>query len=151
MPLEGFDDANVDDMEPDFRRRAGPGAPMIQIDYAAVERAASIGCTKDEISAVLGISRAALYNHMNRDPEVKAAIDRGSDKGKATLRRMQWRGAESGNPTMLIWLGKQLLDQRDKSELTGADGNAIVTEVVYRWAPPNQIEGGTKRTGGDAE
>jgi hypothetical protein len=33
---------------------------------------------------------------------------------KASLRRIQWKLAEAGNATMCVWLGKQLLGQRDK-------------------------------------
>jgi hypothetical protein len=35
----------------------------------------------------------------------------------------------TGNPTMLIWLGKQYLDQKDKNELTGKDGGPLT--VVF--------------------
>ncbi len=34
-----------------------------------------------------------------------------------SLRRKQWRAAEEGNTTMLVWLGKQYLGQKDKSEM----------------------------------
>jgi hypothetical protein len=44
-------------------------------------------------------------------------IKRFSLNGKTSLRRYQWKLAESGNATMLIWLGKQYLDQADKQEL----------------------------------
>jgi hypothetical protein len=37
------------------------------------------------------------------------------------LRRLQWKGAEAGNPTMLIWLGKQMLGQRDSHGLQQLD------------------------------
>jgi hypothetical protein len=30
---------------------------------------------------------------------------------------MQWQNAEKGNSTMLVWLGKQYLNQKDKSEV----------------------------------
>jgi hypothetical protein len=30
---------------------------------------------------------------------------------------MQWQAAEKGNSTMLVWLGKQYLNQKDKSEV----------------------------------
>jgi hypothetical protein len=40
--------------------------------------------------------------------------------GRMSLRRKQWKAAEDGNTTMLVWLGKQYLGQSDKSEVTGA-------------------------------
>jgi hypothetical protein len=33
-----------------------------------------------------------------------------------SLRRMQWEKAQTGNTTMLIWLGKQMLGQKDRLE-----------------------------------
>ena len=30
---------------------------------------------------------------------------------------MQWKAADKGNVTMLIWLGKQILGQAEKSEV----------------------------------
>ena len=41
------------------------------------------------------------------------AIDRGRRRGRRSLRTAQWAAAESGNVTMLIWLGKQMLGQRN--------------------------------------
>ena len=35
---------------------------------------------------------------------------------RGQLRQWQWKCAEKGNPTMLIWLGKQYLGQSDKIE-----------------------------------
>ena len=35
------------------------------------------------------------------------------DLGKTSLRRNQWKQAEKGNTTMLIWLGKQILKQSE--------------------------------------
>ena len=38
--------------------------------------------------------------------------------GKISLRRAQFEKAIGGNVAMMIWLGKQHLDQRDKIEQT---------------------------------
>ena len=48
-----------------------------------------------------------------------------------SVRRMQYRSAEEGNATMLIWLGKQYLDQKDKQEVDnkGAVPVTIVDDV----------------------
>jgi len=39
---------------------------------------------------------------------------------------MQVKAAEGGNASMLIWLGKQLLSQKDKNEVTGKDGAPLI-------------------------
>lgn len=36
---------------------------------------------------------------------------------KKSLRRWQLEAAEKGNPTMLIWLGKQVLKQSDQQQV----------------------------------
>ena len=125
MPLENDAIGDVFDDLPGPQKHAG-GRPQLDIDIAAVERAATIGCTRQEIAAVIGVSRATLYNHMATDPLIAEAIERGADKGKATLRRLQWKGAHDGNPTMLIWLGKQLLGQRDQHQIDGQMNIGVV-------------------------
>ena len=60
------------------------------------------------------------------------AWDRGKDEGKASLRRLQYDSAKKGNVTAQIWLGKQWLNQKDKSEteLSGKDGEPIqITKI----------------------
>ena len=52
---------------------------------------------------------------------------------KLELKLMQWRTAKSGNAAMLIWLGKQELDQVDKQTVT-SDGKIHVT-VSYDDSP----------------
>jgi hypothetical protein len=93
------------------------GRPPTPINLDVVRRAAGIGCTVDEIAAVLGVPRRTLYDRMDQDPEIQRALDEGRDYGRATLRRLQWKLANEGNPTTQIWLGKQLLGQRDKHEV----------------------------------
>ena len=55
-----------------------------------------------------------------------------SASGIISLRRKQFEVANGGSVPMLIWLGKQYLNQKDKSEVSGEAGNAI--EVVVRYA-----------------
>jgi hypothetical protein len=44
------------------------------------------------------------------------SLSRARLQGKASLRRMQWQAAQSGSIPMMIFLGKNLLGQRNKIE-----------------------------------
>jgi len=89
------------------------GRKPIEIDYDKAEKLAAIMCTQSEIASVLGVSLALLEH----DPEFIRIHKKGMEQGKASLRRMQYGAASNGNATMLIWLGKQHLGQRDKQDI----------------------------------
>ena len=74
------------------------GAPRKEINIDVARRAAFIGCTTDEIAALLGIARATFYLNLERDPEFQCVIDEARASGRATLRRLQWQRA-NGGPT----------------------------------------------------
>lgn len=71
---------------------------------------------------MLGVSRPTLWKFLNENPDIAEALEASLDVGRVSLRRLQWRQAQKGNVTMLIWLGKQLLKQRD--QVSTEDGNA---------------------------
>ena len=85
------------------------GRPKIVIDYEMVEKLAHIQCTQEEMASVLGLSLRKLQ----QDEEFMRIYKKGMDTGRSSLRRLQWKAAEKGNTTMLIWLGKQYLSQRE--------------------------------------
>jgi hypothetical protein len=118
------------------------GSKVVPIDMRVVERAASVGCSMPEIATICSIGLMTLYDRLKVDAELAAALERGRNEGKSTLRRMQWKLAEEGNPTMLIWLGKQMLGQKDKQEVNGAINSDIRVIVELVGGPP-QIEGET--------
>ena len=72
-----------------------------------------------EITAGAG-GEIHLLDHISqpraRDPEFQRIVDEARASGRATLRRLQWQRANGGADTMLIWLGKQMLGQKDKVE-----------------------------------
>jgi len=84
-----------------------------------VKELARLGLIAPEIAAVLECSVATLYRHFEK------AIKEGHEHMRSSLRRKQFTLAMEGNPTMLVWLGKQYLGQRDNLELTGAQGGPI--------------------------
>lgn len=73
---------------------------------------ASLGCTNMEIAERLGISHDTLA----REPELCESIKSGRAKVQDGLRSLQIRTARKV-PVMQIWLGKQLLGQRDKQDV----------------------------------
>ena len=83
--------------------------PKKDIPLKQVEALGMIQCTIDEVSLVLGIPPSTLKSR----PDVMETFNRGKEKGKMSLRRAQWKKAMEGNVTMLIWLGKQYLNQRE--------------------------------------
>lgn len=96
------------------------GAPRKLCDPVAIERLGAIGCTTEEIAAVCGVCKDVI------EEQYSEAMQIGKSRARAELRREQWRQAMAGNGTMLVWLGKQMLGQRDKQELTGKDGGPVV-------------------------
>ena len=108
------------------------GRPPIVLDAEqlnTLDALAGIQCTYEEISAVMGISVDTLSrNYADR-------IEKGRERGKQSLRRAQFTTAlgdasqkRPPNPTMLIWLGKNVLGQADKQELSGPQGGPIQVE-----------------------
>lgn len=84
------------------------GRPKLEINEVDVEKLATMCCTMNEMASFFSCSVDTLERNYAE------VIKKGRDKGKISLRREQYLQAMKGNITMLIWLGKQLLDQRDK-------------------------------------
>lgn len=75
-------------------------------EESMVMKLAELFATETEIAYVMGINRSTLrkYPHL---------LEGGKARAKVKLRRAQMEKALDGNPTMLIWLGKQMLGQSD--------------------------------------
>ena len=91
------------------------GKPRKPIDMELVKTLASIHCTDEEIASVVGVSHETLVRR-KREPEFAEVMATARAGGRASLRRMQWQAAQGGNITMMIFLGKNLLRQRDRFE-----------------------------------
>lgn len=104
------------------------GRPRKKIDADQVGTLARIGCTYSEIGAVVGCSTDTLKRRFADH------IEKAREHGKSSLRHAQWQKALEGNPTMLIWLGKQELGQRDRQDVdttvTAVDVARSVREAI---------------------
>lgn len=96
------------------------GRPRRKFDLEKVTVMASIGASPYEMASYFDCSTRVIQQRMTEDEEdpVKGDFLRAYKKGfgevKRSLRRCQIETALNGNPALLIWLGKNLLDQTDK-------------------------------------
>lgn len=83
------------------------------IDLEKLEQLAAVHCTEAEMAAQFNMSWPTFDKLRQQNPQIKEVIERGKYKGTSSLRSAQYKAALAGNPTMLIWMGKQILGQRD--------------------------------------
>lgn len=100
------------------------GRPRKEIDWELVKELAELQCTQDEIASALRISTNTLRQY----PQFLQLHKEGLENGRKCLRRWQYQKARDGNVTMLIWLGKQYLGQRDRIDHTVAERPEDVLE-----------------------
>lgn len=88
--------------------------PLKEIKQEQFEYLCSIQCTEEEICGVLDVSEKTLAGWCRRTYGLRfSQVFREKRlKGRASLRRNQWKLAET-NATMSIFLGKQYLGQSD--------------------------------------
>lgn len=104
--------------------------PRQKIEWTDVEieqfkSLCSIFCSRKEVCLIMKVSEKTLnrlieeYLHDEIAPDstdpvtFSDAFDLYSGQGKASIRRKQFEAAMAGDKTMLIWLGKNYLDQSD--------------------------------------
>jgi hypothetical protein len=99
------------------KSRPKRGRPPLAISAKSVEELAALGCNPEEIAGVLGCSRDTI------DRNFAEQVALGRMRLAKKLRERQIDIAMNGSVPLLIWLGKQYLGQRDKTD-------AVVREEV---------------------
>lgn len=113
------------------------GRPRLKLNATGIkviEALASVQCTHEEIAACLGTTKDTLYSEHNEEA-FSTAYKKGSEHGKMSLRRMQFELAKS-SATMAIWLGKQMLAQKDHPEEETEDGSVNVQIMFVDTSKP---------------
>ena len=103
-----------------MNKKKGRGRPRLVVDLEEVSDLASEGNKLEEIAHVLGISKSTLCGRK----DIRDAYDKGRAELAVNVRHWQMECAKSGNASMLMWLGKQYLDQKEKTEC-GNNGEAV--------------------------
>lgn len=91
------------------------GRPKIEIDKNEFEKLCALQCTLTEIAEWFKCSEDTIERWCKRTYSETFAdtYKKKSAKGKISLRRKQFEVANAGNVSMLIWLGRNWLDQKD--------------------------------------
>lgn len=95
------------------------GRAKATIDWKIANLMLKRHCEGTEVAAALGMHEDTFYKAVERKykmgftayKQIKRA------EGKAILRVLQFQGAEDGDKTMLIWLGKNILGQSDRQDI----------------------------------
>jgi len=82
----------------------------VVVDEKEVWKLAEVFCTQEEIAAAVGCSVKTIRRRYGK------LIKQAREKGKVELRKRQWEGIEKGSVTLLVWFGKQFLEQSEKVE-----------------------------------
>lgn len=101
--------------------------------------------TLEEVVGFLGVSEDTLERACKREHKLHFADYHAQKRtpGRISLRRKQWQKAvEDGDIAMLIFLGKQYLNQSDRrrEEVSGPGGTPERIIVEYVNAPPENTE-----------
>lgn len=97
------------------------GRPRKEIDLVELEKLCQIQATAEEIAGWFECSVDTISRRIVEAYGVTFAeyYKQASSGGKISLRRKQFQKAQEGNVAMLIWLGKQVLGQREHVEHSG--------------------------------
>lgn len=95
------------------------GRPLKEINWEQFNKLCELQCTLEEFASFFDCSEDTIERACEREHgmKFKELFKLKSKRGHVALRRAQWRKAvEKLDNTMLIWLGKQHLKQKDKSD-----------------------------------
>jgi predicted transcriptional regulator len=98
------------------------------LDLEEFQKLCSIQCTLVEIADWYGCSEATIKKRIKEEPEFEEAWKHGMAHGRISIRRAQMRAVQDpnckGHATMLVWLGKIFLNQKDSQEVNLNTDNA---------------------------
>jgi len=107
------------------------GRKVIPIDWGVVDKCLISGSSGVQTAAFIGVSHETLYTRCRKEKGVDFSVYllAQKQKGNSLLLGKQLQVALSGNTTMLVWLGKQRLNQTDqplaKQEFNGSLANLL--------------------------
>lgn len=94
--------------------------PRLNIDWKIVDKLLEADCEGTEIAAYIGVHPDTLYLRCQKEKKMGFSeyLQEKKAKGNSLIKVKQFEAAvKDKDKTMLIWLGKQRLGQREKQEI----------------------------------
>ena len=115
--------------------KRGRGRPKFEPDLKLVKAMYSLMPTDLEVCSQLHCNPKTLRN-LKKRKDFQLAMSEGRGHGKLSLRRAQWKAAQDGNVTMMIFLGKAHLGQSDDG---GASQDDPISEIKITVKRPKKL------------
>ncbi len=108
------------------------GHPGYDIDWNKVDSLLIAGCLGTEIASCLGVSADTLYNRCAKEKGVNfsAYLKEKRAIGDSELFKKQYAMAIEGNTTMLLWLGKNRLNQKENPEPPSSPNDNKLNDLI---------------------
>jgi hypothetical protein len=110
--------------------------PKAIIDWDKAGEMIAAGCDGVQVAAFFGIKPDTLYFRCEQDNKrgFSEFLREKRASGDAAILKAQFDLAlKDKNPTMLVWLGKQRLGQREKQDTDLTSGGDKLTEIKINW------------------
>jgi hypothetical protein len=110
------------------KKKSKAGRKKISIDWDKVDNYLMSGSNGVQVSAMLGIHYNTLVNKCKEEKKCDFSeyLQQKKEKGNNLLKAMQYKLAMNGDRGMLIWLGKNRLDQSDKKEIKQQNTGSLI-------------------------
>lgn len=132
-------DGDVEILEPGGERGRPRSIPPTEENIGILRGLGMIHATYEEVAAVFGCSKQTVINAFRDFEELKVAYVDGKGTGKVSLRRAQFALARK-NAAVSIWLGKQLLGQRDVTRVETAGGDETGYDLITTGMSADEAE-----------
>lgn len=99
--------------------KLNPYRPTLKINWERVDELLMAGCPGSKIAAALGVCAETLYDRCQQEKSTSFSeyAQQKKQAGDSLIHEVQFRKAlglvDKGDNTLLIWLGKNRLDQKE--------------------------------------
>mgnify|MGYP003147217970 CR=1 FL=1 len=109
-------------------KKSNRGRKKLKIDWDRVDKSLIAGSNGVQVAAMLGVHPETLYDKCKEEKKVFFSdyMQQKKQEGNDILLSKQFELASEGDKMMLIWLGKNRLDQSDKKEIKQQNTGSLI-------------------------